>query len=170
MFSESLRPLPGLNLAWLEAGILISAPVAGLRPMLALRFDTENVPNPTSRISSCFLSDEVMASKTASTASPACALVKFAASAMTPIRSFLFISVSSTVDARPRWQTKTAQPLVDFTRNARISGRFAPKHGAFVVNDPSIVAQLGPIQPKTAGFGGFSGVLRIPSINGSANR
>ena len=34
---ESFRPLPGLNFAWLEAAMLIGAPVAGLRPVLALR-------------------------------------------------------------------------------------------------------------------------------------
>ncbi|MDF2781796.1 MAG: hypothetical protein K0S96_1600 [Geminicoccaceae bacterium] len=37
----SLRPLPGLNLARFEAGILIGAPVRGLRPSLALRSVTE---------------------------------------------------------------------------------------------------------------------------------
>lgn len=37
----SLRPLPGLNLARFDAGILIGAPVRGLRPSLALRSVTE---------------------------------------------------------------------------------------------------------------------------------
>jgi hypothetical protein len=89
----SLRPLPGLNLACIEAGILISAPVAGLRPMEALRLLVENVPKPTRRTSSPFFREPVIASKTASTASPACALVIPAQSATTPIRSFLFRSV-----------------------------------------------------------------------------
>ena len=37
---------PALNLGALEAGILISLPVAGLRPLRAERLATENVPKP----------------------------------------------------------------------------------------------------------------------------
>ena len=51
-FTASFRPLPGLNLGWLEASILIGSPVRGLRPVDALRCDTRKVPNPTSRTSS----------------------------------------------------------------------------------------------------------------------
>ena len=38
---------PGLKRAFLDAAILISLPVAGLRPFPAARSRTEKVPNPT---------------------------------------------------------------------------------------------------------------------------
>src|SRR5690606_20935199 len=55
--TESLRPLPALNLGWLEALMVIGAPVRGLRPVEAFRRATENVPKPTSRTSSPLESD-----------------------------------------------------------------------------------------------------------------
>src|SRR5262244_1919720 len=37
---------PGVNFATLRAAILMVAPVCGLRPLRALRAETENVPKP----------------------------------------------------------------------------------------------------------------------------
>src|SRR3546814_13432145 len=54
--TASFRPLPALNLGWVDALIVIGSPVRGLRPVDALRFETEKVPKPTRRTSSPFLS------------------------------------------------------------------------------------------------------------------
>ena len=47
--TASLRPLPALNLGWVEAEMDMGSPVRGLRPVDALRLLTEKVPKPTSR-------------------------------------------------------------------------------------------------------------------------
>ena len=47
-FTESFRALPALNTGDLEAGMSISLPVCGLRPLRALRPFTSNVPKPIS--------------------------------------------------------------------------------------------------------------------------
>ena len=47
LFTASLSPLPALNFGCFEAGIWIVSPVRGLRPSVAARFDTLNVPKPT---------------------------------------------------------------------------------------------------------------------------
>src|SRR5262249_5989995 len=57
---------PAANLATRAAGILISAPVAGLRPLRAARLATENVPNPTSATGSPLVSELVTLSMNAS--------------------------------------------------------------------------------------------------------
>ena len=59
---------PALKRAFFEAGILISLPVAGLRPLPAARSRTEKVPKPTRRTSSPFLSDLPIPSSIASSA------------------------------------------------------------------------------------------------------
>ena len=46
LFTASLNALPAENFAVLAAGILISAPVAGLRPTRAARLPDLNVPKP----------------------------------------------------------------------------------------------------------------------------
>src|SRR3546814_7259570 len=66
--TASFRPLPALNLGWVDALIVIGSPVRGLRPVDALRFETEKVPKPTRRTSSPFLSAPEIESNTASTA------------------------------------------------------------------------------------------------------
>jgi hypothetical protein len=73
---------PGLKRAFLDAAILISLPVAGLRPFPAARSRTENVPNPTSRTSSPFLKVSTMPSRTASSAAAAETLVNSASVAI----------------------------------------------------------------------------------------
>src|ERR1039458_1060302 len=57
LFSAPLRAAPALKRAFFDAAILISLPVAGLRPLPAARSRTEKVPKPTRRTSSPFLSD-----------------------------------------------------------------------------------------------------------------
>jgi hypothetical protein len=51
-FSASLTAFAGVNDSFLEAAILIVAPVAGLRPSRAARLVTLNLPKPLSEISS----------------------------------------------------------------------------------------------------------------------
>jgi len=45
-FTALFSKFPALNFATLAAGILISFPVCGFLPILALLFATEKVPNP----------------------------------------------------------------------------------------------------------------------------
>src|SRR6516165_11577489 len=52
---------PGVNLATRRAAILITPPVCGLRPLRALRCETENVPKPTRVTRSPFFSALVTA-------------------------------------------------------------------------------------------------------------
>ena len=47
-FTASLRALPGLNAGTLLAGISISSPVCGLRPLRAARSRTSKLPKPIS--------------------------------------------------------------------------------------------------------------------------
>src|SRR5271154_978987 len=78
----AFRAAPGLKRAFLEAAILISLPVAGLRPFPAARSRTEKVPNPTSRTSSPFLNVLIMPSSRASSAAAAETLVNSASVAI----------------------------------------------------------------------------------------
>src|SRR5688572_15853705 len=66
--SWSLRLLPALNLADLDAAIWMLSPVFGLRPVRALRADTANVPKPEMFTLSPFRSAPTMSSKTVLTA------------------------------------------------------------------------------------------------------
>lgn len=91
--TESDNFLPGLNFTTVFAGMLISFPVLGLRPVLADLLDTEKVPNPIRVTLSPPFNALPTESKTASKAAPACALVKFADSATWLIKSPLFIFV-----------------------------------------------------------------------------
>src|SRR5690606_20780715 len=79
--TASFRPLPAENLGTLRAGICTSAPVCGLRPVEASRFDTEKLPKPTRRTSPPFFNSPVMAENTASTAAVASPFESLAASA-----------------------------------------------------------------------------------------
>src|SRR5690606_12638516 len=88
---ESFRPLPALNFGWVEALIVIGAPVRGLRPVEALRLVTEKVPNPTRRTSSPLDNALVIVSNTPSTAFVASLRERPLASATAPISSFLFM-------------------------------------------------------------------------------
>lgn len=51
-FTALFSALPAVNFGTFLAGILISLPVWGFRPMRALRFPTLNVPKPT-RVTAC---------------------------------------------------------------------------------------------------------------------
>src|SRR5687768_2757447 len=64
----SLRPLPALNLGWVDSRICIGSPVRGLRPVEALRREQEKVPKPTRRTSSPRLRALLITSNTLSTA------------------------------------------------------------------------------------------------------
>ena len=67
--------LPAVNRTTRRFGILIAAPVCGLRAVRALRCAVLNVPNPTNVIDSPFFSDFVMPSKNESTAAAALVFV-----------------------------------------------------------------------------------------------
>ncbi|CDX58255.1 hypothetical protein MPL1032_270097 [Mesorhizobium plurifarium] len=91
--TASLRPLPAENFGTVRAGIFTSAPVCGLRPVEAARFDTVKFPKPTSRTSPPFFSSPVITENTASTADCASAFEMLAASATADTSSFLFIKI-----------------------------------------------------------------------------
>src|SRR5699024_6641024 len=69
--TASLRALPALNAGTLLAGISISSPVCGLRPLRAARSRTSKVPNPIICTFSLSPSVSMTVSNTASTALPA---------------------------------------------------------------------------------------------------
>src|SRR3546814_9676396 len=85
-----------LNRTDLDAAILIGSPVCGLRPLRAARLLTLKVPKPTIVKPPSFFIALPIASNTASTASPAAALVQPAVSRTISIRSALFIDRKST--------------------------------------------------------------------------
>src|ERR1700734_2053667 len=91
VFRLAFRAAPALKRAFFEAAILISLPVAGLRPLPAARSRTENVPKPTGRTSSPFLRDLAIPSRTASRAAAALTLVSSASVATCSTSSSLFI-------------------------------------------------------------------------------
>src|SRR6476646_12035783 len=82
---------PGVNFATLRAAILMVAPVCGLRPLRALRCETEKVPNPINATRSPFLRAAVMLSTAVSIAVVACVLLMSQAPAIRSTRSALFI-------------------------------------------------------------------------------
>ncbi len=86
----SLSALPALNTGCLEALILISSPVCGLRPIRAERLRTVKEPKPIKVTLSPFLSALVIAWVMPSTARPASALERSAATATASINSALF--------------------------------------------------------------------------------
>ena len=116
LFIESLRLLPILKRTVVEAGICISSPVRGLRPVPALRSAATKAPKPARRTSSLRPSAPVMAEKTASTASPALTRVRPVVSATAAIRSFLFTCVF------PFVHDKHAHPLLP----ERVGSRHEP--------------------------------------------
>ena len=68
----SFNALPDTKAGTLDAAILISAPVCGLRPVRAARLFTLNVPKPINCTASPFFKLPVIASKVASKAALAC--------------------------------------------------------------------------------------------------
>src|SRR5690606_4752004 len=118
--TASFSPFPAVNFGTLRAGICTSAPVCGLRPVDASRFDTEKLPKPTRRTSPPFFSSAVMAENTASTAPWASPLDSLAASATAETSSFLFIENSLPCE----------RPAIRFNRQDREFRKSACPHQA----------------------------------------
>ncbi|EPE98843.1 DNA-binding protein HU [Rhizobium grahamii CCGE 502] len=89
--TASFRPLPGVNFGTLRAGISTSAPVDGLRPFVAARWETVKLPKPARRTSPLPFSSAWTTSKTASTAEAASVFESPAFSATADTSSFLFM-------------------------------------------------------------------------------
>jgi hypothetical protein len=87
------KSFPALNLGTFLALIFMVAPVCGLRPLRAARFETENVPKPTSVTVSPFFKVDTTAPVNASKDSFACFLVMPASLAICSINSALLILV-----------------------------------------------------------------------------
>src|SRR5437762_1011624 len=85
------KALPAANRGTRRFGMLIGAPVCGLRALRALRFAVLNVPNPTNDTESPFLNDFVMPSISESTAAAALVLVMPVSLAILTITSCLFM-------------------------------------------------------------------------------
>src|SRR3989304_7729796 len=86
-----LSAFPAVNPGVLRAGMLIGAPVCGLRPVRDFLDRTIKVPNPVTTTLSPFLSASVIAPKTAATDSLDALAVRFAFLATTSTRSALVI-------------------------------------------------------------------------------
>ena len=67
----SFKAFPALNFGALEAGITISLPLCGLRPVLSALSETSNVPNPTNWIFSPFFNSSATTSVNAFNAASA---------------------------------------------------------------------------------------------------
>jgi len=93
-FTRFLRAAPALNLGLLEAAILISFPVWGLRPILAALLATSKVPNPMSWIFPPFLSYLATTSVKALIVASVSFLESFVSFAIASINSVLFIDSS----------------------------------------------------------------------------
>src|SRR5499427_2044651 len=91
LFTAFLSSAPGVNFATLRAAILIVAPVCGLRPLRALRCETEKVPNPIKATRSPFRRAAVKLSTAVSIAVVACAFEMLQAPAIRSTRSALFM-------------------------------------------------------------------------------
>src|SRR5688500_11330276 len=87
--TASLKPCPAAKAGTVLAEILISLPLAGLRPARALRLRGRKVPKPTTVTRLPFATLATIASNTAFTASPAAALLTLLAFAATWTRSDL---------------------------------------------------------------------------------
>src|SRR4030042_5673380 len=94
-FTALFSRLPALNFATLVEGILISFPVCGFLPVLALLFATEKVPNPVSANLSPFLSAFVTVLVNALRAFSADAFEILASFPMLAINSAFVIQITS---------------------------------------------------------------------------
>src|SRR5258706_2785060 len=102
LLTALLSSLPGVNLATRRAAIFMVAPVCGFRPLRALRWETENVPNPIKATRSPFLRAEVTLSTAVSIAVVACAFEILQAPAIRSTRSALFMLSPDKVFRFPR--------------------------------------------------------------------
>lgn len=91
LFTALANSLPALNFTTFLAGILISFPVCGLRPVRAFLLLTEKEPNPMSWILSPFFKALLIASMVASNAFAASAFVSFAPDAIASINPLFFL-------------------------------------------------------------------------------
>ncbi len=176
------EPFAGLELGLHRGRNLDSAPVAGLRPWTPCAWTRRTCRSRPGGPSSPFFRELVTASKTASTASPACALVMPAPSATTPIRSFLFIAFPHSEKARPLGEPNRGNPFDDSKRNARNSGRFALVTAAATLMKPEKMRvnrkrrHSGRKRPDSLVFPPSTGrirrgaALRIVSMGGRAIR
>ncbi len=89
--TASFKSFPTVNFATVVAGILISSPVAGLRPTRAFRFAVEKLPNLTSVTFPPFLSVAVTALQRESIALSAAPFEILASFDRRAIKSPLFI-------------------------------------------------------------------------------
>jgi len=94
-FTALFSRLPGLNLATLVAGILISFPVCGFLPVLALLLATEKVPNPVKANLSPFFNAFVTVLANALRAFSAAAFEILASFPMLAINSAFVIQITS---------------------------------------------------------------------------
>src|SRR5204862_6735586 len=90
--TASLKPWPAAKAGTVLALILISLPLAGLRPARALRLRGRKVPKPTTVTRLPFATLVTIASNTALTASPAAVLLRLPARAAAMTRSALVIT------------------------------------------------------------------------------
>src|SRR5574340_1084653 len=91
--TAALKPAPAVKRGTVDAAILISAPVCGLRPVRAARLEDLKVPKPTRVTVSPFETALTTASRMASSALPAAALLMSASVAATSINSDLFMDI-----------------------------------------------------------------------------
>src|SRR5262245_41659204 len=107
--TASRKPFPALNLGVLLAGMKISRPVWGLRPLRAARDMTENVPKPTSVTLSPLLKASWTLSTSAFRAFSASRLVISASLAIRVTKSALFIAASLSFATVPPMTTPRAR-------------------------------------------------------------
>src|SRR5512135_2623015 len=89
--TAALKPAPAVKRGTVVAAILISLPVCGLRPVRAARLADLKVPKPTRVTESPLETALTTASRMASSARPAAALLMSASAAATSINSDLFM-------------------------------------------------------------------------------
>lgn len=92
--TAALKPAPAVKRGTVVAAILISLPVAGLRPVRAARLDDLKVPKPTRVTLSPLETAFVIAAIAASRALPAAALDSSASLATASMSSDLFKVIS----------------------------------------------------------------------------
>src|SRR5690606_16342402 len=159
--TASLSALPALKPGFIEAAILISSPVRGLRPVRAARLRTSKVPKPTRVTLSPFFRALVMVAMTASTARPASARDRSAAPATASMNSALFIGLGSLCGRNGRWM---------WDRVPRCARRRLPVDDAAT---RAIPAQRGCVRYTSRPWQaqhGKQGVARLPALSTSVIR
>ena len=109
-----LEALPAVKRATRRLGILMAAPVCGLRAVRALRLAVLKVPKPTNETESPFLSDLVMPSISDSTAAAAVDLGQ--SRVLGDLRYDLCLFMSSCLQHGPRPHARDLPPSCDADR------------------------------------------------------